>query len=313
MNARPRSSPLFQETKHRSLPSGDSTGLRATASANDLAAATESNNLAKTFASRPFSPGERAGARENDSTKLRFSPASRADDADIRHLLRESPMAGRIALSLEREPDYFADNGLAEVKQTVVAREQGRVVCVGSCAIRRRFVNGQPRRVGYLGGLRLDASVAGRFDILRRGYQFFHELQAVAPADFYFTSIAADNERARQFLERGLPGMPAYEFIGEFATLLLPVKHRYSTGRDPTNPWRCVGPETDAAQLTELLNHHAPLRQLTPCWDAAELTSLAPLGLCPTDFHVIRRADNRLAACAALWDQRGFKQAVIRG
>jgi len=69
--------------------------------------------------------------------------------------------------------------------------------------------------------LRLDAAYAGRFDILRRGYQFFRELQADAPADFYFTSIAADNERARRLLERGLPSMPRYEFIGEFVTVLL--------------------------------------------------------------------------------------------
>ena len=96
------------------------------------------------------------------------------------------------------------------VKQTIVANEGGRVVCVGSCAIRERFVNGQPYRVGYLGGLRLDAPVKpDAIDILRRGYEFFRELQTDKPADFYFTSIAADNAPARKFLERGLPGMPA--------------------------------------------------------------------------------------------------------
>src|ERR1041385_1087841 len=154
--------------------------------------------------------------------RVRFSVATRADDADIRRLLRDNPMPGQISLSLEREPDYFADAALPEEeRQTIVARMGGGIVCLGSCALRQRFVNGRPRRVGYLGGLRLDASVAGRFDILRRGYQFFRELQTDAPAAFYFTSIAADNHRAQKFLERGLAGMPAYEFIGEFVALLL--------------------------------------------------------------------------------------------
>src|SRR6185503_2625474 len=138
--------------------------------------------------------------------RVEFGVATKADDPDIRRLLRDNPMPGKVSLSLEREPDYFADAGLpGEIKQSIVARQDGRLLCTGSCVIRQRFVNGQPRRVGYLGGLRLDAPYAGRFDILRRGYEFFRELQTGAAADFYFTSIAADNERARKFLEAGLP------------------------------------------------------------------------------------------------------------
>src|SRR5437870_1327013 len=147
------------------------------------------------------------------TARIKFDLARPTDDAELRRLLRENPMPGRIALSLEREPDYFADAQFpGEVKQTIVARDGERLVSAGCCTIRRRFVNGTARRVGYLGALRLDARQGGRFDILRRGYEFFRKLQADAPADFYFTSIAADNERARKFLEHGLPGLPRYEF-----------------------------------------------------------------------------------------------------
>src|SRR5262249_23052169 len=142
---------------------------------------------------------------------------------------RESPMPGNVSISLEREPDFFTEArafdlntakavedrvGSANVSSqgflngarwhTIVARDNGRVVCAGSCGIRPRFVNGQPLRVGYLGGLRLDYAYAGRFDVLRRGYQFLADLQAEAPADFYFTSITEDNKRARRFLEGGV-------------------------------------------------------------------------------------------------------------
>src|SRR5215469_6102172 len=87
------------------------------------------------------------------SGRVEFAVANEGDDAEIRRLLRENPMAGEISLSLEREPHYFADaNVLGETKQTIIARESGRVVCVGSCTIRQRFINGAPCRVGYLGG-----------------------------------------------------------------------------------------------------------------------------------------------------------------
>jgi hypothetical protein len=236
-----------------------------------------------------------------------FAPATRADDADIRRLLRENPMPGQIALTLEREPDYFTDAGLPGTeKQTIIANEGGRVVCMGNCAVRERFVNGRPRRVGYLGGLRLDARAAGRFDILRRGYQFFRELQADKPADFYFTSIAADNAPARKFLERGLPGMPVYEFAGEFVTLLLPAK-----GPAPTR----TAPEAGSLGFGELvggLNQHGRDYQFAACWSAEELSALQSLNLKADDFRAMRSGEH-ICACAALWDQRAFKQTVIRG
>jgi hypothetical protein len=167
-------------------------------------------------------------------------------------------------------------------------------------------VNGQPRRVGYLGGLRLDSRATGRFDILRRGYEFFRELQADRPADFYFTSIAADNFPARKFLERGLPGMPAYEFIGEFVTVLLPMESWTSVHSEP---------ESNALNFSELfdcLDKYGRDYQFAPRWSLGELSALQSINLKADDFQVMRNS-GRISACAALWDQRAFKQTVIRG
>jgi hypothetical protein len=241
------------------------------------------------------------------AARVPFAIATPADDAEIRGLLRENPMPGRIALTLEREPDYFADAGLPGTeKHTVIASENNRVVCAGSCAIRERFINGEPRRVGYLGGLRLDARATGRFDILRRGYEFFRELQTDAPADYYFTSIAADNAPARKFLERGLAGMPAYEFVGEFVTALLPA------GRPPPS---CAAPGAgtlDSGELLNCLNDNGRHYQFAERWTAQELAALPALGLQAENFHCVR-SGGRITAAAALWDQRVFKQTVIRG
>lgn len=200
--------------------------------------------------------------------RVEFSVASRDDDLEIRALLRETPMAGRISLSLEREPNYFAeDDLLGGTRQTILARDGGRVVTVGSCVTRELFVNGRACRVGYLGALRMAGDYAGRADILRRGYQFFRVLQEGQPAEFYFTSIASDNARARQFLERGLAGMPIYEFVGDYATVVLRSGGSRPMARDGF--WE------------ELRGQFA-------------LAGKQMLG--PT-----------------LWDQRAFKQTVVRG
>lgn len=247
-------------------------------------------------------------------TRAEFTVAGESDEADIRSLLRENPMAGRISVSLEREPNYFADaRAGCETKVTIVAREGGRLICAGSCAVRKRFVNGRARRVGYLGGLRLDNQNAGRFDVVRRGYNFFRELQIDVPADFYFTSIAADNHRARRFLERGLPGMPTYEFIGEFVTLLISTRigRRSALAESLAFDRECCTPRA-AGELMDFLNEQNRAGQFAPCWGQEETSARELLGLRTEDFLGLRE-NGRLVACGALWDQRSFKQTVIRG
>jgi hypothetical protein len=266
---------------------------------------------------------------------VNYRVAEDADDAEIRRLLRDNPMPGRISLSLEREPNFFADAvSPSEIKKTIVARTGGELVCVGSCAIRERFVNGKPRMVGYLGSLRLDVRHAGRFDILRRGYNYFRQLEQEAPADFYFTSIAADNHRARAFLERGLPGMPRYEFICELVTLTIPTLLRTRT-RPMNQNIACPG---SPHELLAFLNQRNSAFQFAPLWSAEDLLALQQpspsssstirsmvpnasanqnaafreLGLQSSNFCVLR-SGQQIEACGALWDQRPFKQVVVRG
>ena len=155
----------------------------------------------------------------------RFAVATADDEGAIRRLLRENPMRGAIELTFEREPDYFYGSNLGGAQdRTIVAFSGEELVCVGRCTQRECWLDGHPARVGYLAELRLDASAQGRFGILRDGYRFFHEQQRNGPAAVYFTSIAADNERALRLLERGVRGLPAYRFLAELDTLLVTVR-----------------------------------------------------------------------------------------
>jgi hypothetical protein len=235
-----------------------------------------------------------------------YAVATARDEAAIRRLLRDHPMRGAVSLSFEREPDYFhgAHLGGAD-EQTIVAYDRSRLVCMGRCTTRSGWINGEPRRIAYLGELRLDATARGRLSILRGGYAFFRNRHAPAPADFCFTSIAADNAPALRLLEHGVAGLPRYSFLTEFATLVIPVRR--------TAPR--AGPPTATAtypELAEFLNAGGPRFQLAAQWDESRLRSLEAHGLRQEDFKVIRAA-GRIVAAAALWDQRAFRQIVVRG
>jgi hypothetical protein len=250
---------------------------------------------------------------------VRFEIATRKHDAALRRLLRDNPMpgpmSGQIRLSLEREPSYFdaatAVDGAGH--RTIVALEGDRVIGAGSISERRRFINGKPMRVGYLGGLRLDSGYRGQASIIRRGYEFFHRLHKQGGPPIYLTSIVADNMRAIRLLERGLPGMPAYRFLGEFVSLMTRVPKRENNlasdlsgaSSSSSKPRIVEVREPTPGNLVDLINLDHQRYQFAPVWSAEELVA--------SHFRVACGEDGEPMACAALWDQRAFKQAVVRG
>jgi hypothetical protein len=261
--------------------------------------------------------GARAGS-------TRFELATAQDDADVRRLLRENSMPGRVSISLEREPDTrLAAAVEGDLHQTIIGRDQkdGRVIAMGSVSVRERYLNGQPTRVGYLGQLRLDHSYRPRMSVIRGGYALLRDLHPSLGVRLYLTSIASDNIAARRLLERGLSGMPVYRPLCEFVTL---VFHRVRNGEFRKVPSR-VRAELRKRGLT--LRHGSPelmsdiaqsldatlsQMQFAPRWSRVDLGSLERYGLRPNHFRIVFESDRALA-CAAVWDQRDLKQAVLRG
>jgi len=249
---------------------------------------------------------------------LRFRLATEQDDAAIRRLLRANPLRGGVSLTVEHEPNYFQGTGVAGAEErTILAWEGERLVCMGRCSIQTRYVNGRPLRVGYLGELRLDGAARGRFDILRRGHQFFREVYRHDNPALWFTSIPADNQASLRFLERGLPGMPRYTLLTAFVTRLIPVSKHQPAWRTSekwrTGGLRCVpGTRSLASTIASCLNDSAARAQLATQWTPEQVLKLERWGLRLPDISVVMKGE-KAVACSALWDQRMFRQTRIRG
>ena len=243
---------------------------------------------------------------------VRFELARREDDPEIRRLLRENPMMGEVSVTLERDPDSFLAEAIeGDVHHTVVAREveSGRLVAVGSVSVRDAYVNGEVTRLGYLSKLRVDRAYRGRASIVTGGYAFFRALHPSLGCRLYLTSIFVDNRPARRLLERGLPGMPTYKPLETFETLLMPVARRV---------WKpcCKRVRTAQSRLDEVANCLARNGQrfkFSPVWTEQDLRSPERVrGLNPDDFVYATPAGD-IKGCLAVWDQRSYKQAVVRG
>jgi len=240
--------------------------------------------------------------------RTRYACATEADEAAIRRLLRENPMPGAISLTFEREPHYFRGANVAGAEDcSIVARSEGRLVCMGRCTRRSCWVDGRATRVAYLAELRLDAAVRGQFAIVRDGYRYFHDMEPDGADELCFTSIGSDNMRARRLLEHGARGMPAYTYLSELDTLLIAVP------RFPRRPKLRVEAATvdRIPDMLRMLNGHACGHQLATVWTAQGLQDLERHGLPLSRFFLILEGDE-LLACGALWDQRGFRQTVIQ-
>jgi hypothetical protein len=240
-----------------------------------------------------------------------FAIATREDEADIRRLLRQNALDGWIRLSLEREPDAFAaDFGLSHSHAFILARDPATGEVVGLCerSARDAYLDGEVRRLPYLGALRVAPGYRHRIRVLKGGFGAVRLLRQ-APADlpFALTAISAGNTAARRVLCAGLAGMPDYRPFGEMLTFAL------RTAISPTPPGVEPATREDIPAIAVLLQRAYRRYQLAPVWRAADLEHLlANGGLRIGDILVVRRGPG-VRACLVVWDQSCAKQAVVRG
>ena len=241
--------------------------------------------------------------------------AEAADDGEIRRLLREHALPGNVTLTLEREPDSAIASAIeGDLHQTMVAREpvSGRIIGIASRAERAVFVNGHIARIGYLGQLRTQVRGHGVMSLLDEGFTFCRALHDRGNVPAYVTAILEDNHAARRVL-CGLrsSAAPAFERIGTLVTLAIPGGHRPRRhSRNDIEIRRASIELLD--EIVACLNRNGRRHQFAPVWTFDDLLSTRrTAGLAPGDFFVAIRG-RHVVGCAALWDQRGFKQVVVR-
>lgn len=244
---------------------------------------------------------------------MRFELARASDEPALRRLLRETPMGRDIRLTLEREPCVeFANDIEGDATEVLVARAAGSELPVGMAArtVLTSFVNGAPTRVGYLGQLRIRREYR-RPRVLQRGYAALRSLLADSGVSLNVTTIVSDNISARRVLEAGLPGLPTYRYLGDILSLTYGSAARLNSR---SNGVGVTSAQTgDMEEIAALLMRNGMRFQFAPRWSREELvSSVRARGLRPEDFFVARR-DSRVVGCLACWDQRDFKQVVVRG
>ena len=236
---------------------------------------------------------------------IAWSWAGSGDDAEMRRLMRDVPMAGSVRVGFAREPSYMAGTNLAgTVDRTLVGKIGGRVVIAGACSRRMVWRGDRIAQVGYFNGLRAVPGTARSLRYLRQGFEQWVEEERSDPAELYFTSVASGNTRARRVLESGKLGLPRYEGIGVLETRVMPVgrRDRQEDGLD----------SFDKDEVSDYLNRQARRYHFGITWNRERWSELAAQGFEVSDVKILRK-NGAIVGVAGLWDQRRCRQTVIHG
>ena len=217
-------------------------------------------------------------------------------------------MPGDIELIYMKSPDFFkAVEPQGDERQVLVAcKEDGTIVGTGVRALRKAYVNGEPKTIGYLGELRISPE-SRHLRVLFNGYRAMKGLMDDGRAFLHFTTIVEGNREAKVALtwKNKASSIPNYVDMGLLKSyFVFPLLWKRRSKRfDISNATR---QELDA--IIEFIDSNARRRQLHSVYSKEYFLGLQDFRV--EDFTVAKE-DGRIVGVAALWNQTRFKQLLV--
>ncbi len=225
-------------------------------------------------------------------------------------------MPGSITVRFEREPDYFLGcSVMGDVCDVLLARHEpdGELCGVVCRSERTLFVNGEERRVGSIGQVRVAPRYQGSW-LLHRGVGWLREHDG--PDLLYTGVVARDNARARAvMLERRPPGgLHARHLSGITTHALLLRRDQGAWSRRPRPSGIEVAGATEACldDLVAFLRRIGAQRQLFPAWSVTDFTGRTALRGMTLDDVTVATRQGSIVGVLGTWDQSAFKQDVVQ-
>lgn len=246
------------------------------------------------------------------NSRYTFASATPDDAGEILEILEEMEFDGKISLTFTRRPDPYASfKREGKEVEILVSRDtkENRITSVAATSINPMFVDGEPMDIGYLFGLRVRKEYRRRYLLLPKGFAYLFALHENKQIPLYITTILEENKTARRLLEKKRNNMPVYDYYGDYETYALTTGKR--AGRAKEFLFRRAE-RNDVGALVGFLRNQGRLYQFFPALENEDLED--PEGsLSFSDFYMLCSPAGEILAAGAVWDQRRYKQYVLRG
>jgi len=242
-----------------------------------------------------------------------FQVANEQDDEDLRKLIASSVMPGDLAVTFEREPNFFLGcSTLGSFCEILTARSQpdGELAGILSRAGGRRYINGRAEDIGYIGQIRIANKFQG-LRLLARGFPFFQKIHRDGRFKGYFGVIADENRIARGvFVERRNRNFPRARKISRICTAGILLRREKGIPSHSLNIEH--GSDDNLEEVVNFLKLNGSKKQFFPVYELNDFNDNRLLrGFRLEDLFIARR-NGKIAGVIGLWDQSSCKQILIR-
>ena len=230
------------------------------------------------------------------NNKIILSLATDDDNEGMNKVFESGRFDGGFSVQFLRKPEplqsFRKDGNTAKIliMKDALTLE---VIAVGGCVIRREYLDGVVKRVGYLTGLKILPAYQKKVRCIAEAYQFLHD-NTKDEVDIYYSTILSSNTGAQKLLEKKHKNMPSYLYLGEYTTYCIKTGGRSGL--------LLSGASED--ELQQLYHVSLPKLSLAP-------KDIGLHGLTANDFYTLRDAQQKIIACCAIYSQQSYKQYVI--
>ena len=242
---------------------------------------------------------------ENDEIEIREALA--ADNHALLALTRITPMAGKISLRIDRDPDFFALPRARGEIVVFVATYQGNVIGCMSASIHPAYVSGVLETMAHANDLKVHPLFTGKRLALRLIAAVENYLRARG-VDLSFNLVADGNRRVMALAE-GRHGTPVQVMLGRFfVDQLLPTPFRKRSERYRVEQIKVE----DLPEIAEMLDRSSRERAFAPPITATDLREQLE-SAAPGSFRkmMVVRDAGRVIATLTVEDNQNLRQNVL--
>lgn len=235
------------------------------------------------------------------SDRFEYSVAKPEDSEEILKVLESTDFKGGISVLYTRRPDplkSYTREGESFFMPVVRDKESEKICGVGCCVIRRGFINGEEKNIGYLTGMKVLPEFKNSYIKISQVYKrIFQETEDMV--DVYYTTILKDNTEVQKMLQKKRKNMPEYRFLGDYTV------YCFRTGKKNKHTALTLTKGLNE-KCKEFLDTNLKQYNLSPI-------DFKSLGLSDQDFYFMKDESGEIIASCGVWNQQSFKQYIVTG